>query len=216
MKDDLVRPRQEMVERLARDYPGSDPAVLQAMLVVPRHHFVADALRHQAYLEASLPIGMGQTLSQPSTVLAALSMLSLRAGDVLLEIGSGSGYLAAVASRLCRRVYGMERLMQLVNGSRSALTSLGILNVSIGLGDGSAGWPEHAPYDCIVISAAAPGIPPGLADQLSSRGRIVAPLGNRTDQLLELWRLEQGRLVRSGESIGCRFVPLIGKGGWSG
>lgn len=215
---DFSRSRHAMVERLRTSFPDATPALLSAIESVPRHLFVGEALWHRAYEETSLPIGMGQTLSQPSTVLSCLALLALKPDDCLLEIGSGSGYVAAVASRLCRKVYGMERLMPLVISSRKLLERLGVSNASILFGDGSEGWGEHSPYDCVLMSAAAPSVPESLSRQLrTGSGRLVLPVGTRSRQSLQLWlRGDDGELGLAGESGSCKFVPLIGRGGWSG
>jgi protein-L-isoaspartate(D-aspartate) O-methyltransferase len=210
---DLPRPRAEMVERLAGAFPEASPSVLAAMSEVPRHVFTESGFWHMAYSEASLPIGHGQTLSQPATILRALSALELKGGDTLLEIGSGSGYLAAVASRICRRVYGVERVLALVQRSRKNLDSLSVRNVLIGYGDGHFGWPAHAPYNAVLCSAFSSSVPDGIAGQVVEGGLVAAPVGSGGGQEFVLWRRVSGSLVREGSLFPCSFVPLVSGGG---
>lgn len=186
------------------------------MSVIPRHLFVEAPLRNRAYSDSSLPIGRGQTLSQPSTVLACLSPLDPGQMDVLLEIGSGSGYLAALAGRLCSRVYGVEATLELVHSSRKVLEGLGLKNVLISYGDGGAGWPSNAPYDCILVSAAAPSIHPALFEQLADGGRLGAPIIEDGLQTFHFFRKSAGRVTEYGDGFSCRFVPLTGRFGSDG
>jgi protein-L-isoaspartate(D-aspartate) O-methyltransferase len=214
---DFSRPRREMVERLAASCPvPPDPAVVSAMLEVPRHAFVEKALWHRAYCDTPLPIGRGQTLSHPGTVLAMLSALGPGAPDAMLEVGSGSGYLAAVASRICRRVYGVETMLDLVHSSRKVLLSLGMTNVRISYGDGSGGSPENAPFDCIVFSAGAPALPASILSQLADRGRLGIPVGPRDSQEFQVWTRRGEECSRLPVSFPCVFVPLTGREGWNG
>jgi protein-L-isoaspartate(D-aspartate) O-methyltransferase len=211
--NDLPRPRAEMVERLAAGYPCADPQVLEAMSQIPRHIFTERGFWHMAYSEASLPIGYGQTLSQPATILRALSALKLKNGDTVLEIGSGSGYLAAVASKLCRKVFGIERRLALVHSSRKKLGSLSIFNVQIGYGDGYYGWPAHAPYDAVLCSAFARSIPDEVACQVVDGGLVAAPVGEDGKQEFNLWRKASGTLEQVSSLFECSFVPMIRGGG---
>ena len=210
------RSRTEMVERLRERFPEAAPSVLSAMEEVPRHLFVERGLSYRAYTSHSLPIGRGQTLSQPMTVLRCLTAIHLSAGDSLLEVGSGSGYLAAVASRVCSRVTGIERQLSLVTASRRVLDELGYHNVTILYGDGTEAEPRGAPFDALLVSAAAPRVPAGLARHLRQGGAMAVPVGDRTGQRMRLLRLADGGLVEEGETFDCSFVPLLGREGWNG
>lgn len=182
---------------------------------VPRHLLVPEALRGQAYRDAALPIGEGQTISAPSIVAAMTQALELRGDESVLEVGTGSGYQAAVLSKLAARVVTIERRPGLAARARSALDALGVTNVVVHLGDGSRGRPADGPFDAIVVTAAGPEVPPPLAAQLATGGRLVAPCGTREQQVLvRLWRGEDGELRR--ELLGpCRFVDLVGEHGWA-
>jgi protein-L-isoaspartate(D-aspartate) O-methyltransferase len=192
-----------------------DPRVLRALEDVPRHLLVPEALRTQAYRDAALPIGEGQTISAPSTVAAMTEALQLRGDESVLEVGTGSGYQAAVLSRLAARVVTIERRPGLAARARSALDALGVANVVVHLGDGSRGRPADGPFDAIVVTAAAPEVPPPLLEQLAPGGCLVGPFGARDRQvLLRLRRGEDGGIRR--ESLGpCRFVDLVGDHGWA-
>jgi protein-L-isoaspartate(D-aspartate) O-methyltransferase len=210
---DLPRPRAEMITRLRERFPDCDRGVLSAMSEVPRHLFTERGFWHMAYSEASLPIGYGQTLSQPGTILRALSALCLSGTDTLLEVGSGSGYLAAVASRLCSRVYGVERILALVQASRKSLDSLSVRNVLIGYGDGRLGWQAHAPYSAVLCSAFSGSVPDAMVEQLAEGGRIAAPVGESGRQEFILWKRENGSLKELDRLFECSFVPLVEGGG---
>jgi len=203
-----------MVERL-RDRGIKDPRVLAALRSVPRHRLVPEALRHQAYGESALPIGERQTISAPQVVAAMSEALALRGDETVLEIGTGSAYQAAILSRLAERVISVERIPDLASRARSALDACGITNVVVFLGDGSRGWPAEAPYDGIVVTAAAPTVPEPLLDQLAPGGRLVGPFGERDEQeLLRITRRPDGEFER--EKLGrCRFVDLLGEHGWA-
>ncbi len=207
-------PRRRMVERL-RDRGIKDPRVLAALRSVPRHRLVPEALRHQAYGESALPIGERQTISAPQVVAAMSEALALRGDETVLEIGTGSAYQAAILSRLAERVISVERIPGLASRARSALDACGITNVVVFLGDGSRGWPAEAPYDGIVVTAAAPTVPEPLLDQLAPGGRLVGPFGERDEQeLLRITRRPDGEFER--EKLGrCRFVDLLGEHGWA-
>ena len=214
-RSEQVIPRRRMVERLAAG-GLSDPRVIAALEAVPRHRLIPDALSGKAYDEnAALPIGEGQTISAPAIVAAMSAALELRGDEEVLEIGTGSGYQAAVLSRLAARVVSVERVPRLAASARSALDRLGVSNVIVYLGDGTAGRPNDAPFDAIVVTAGGPEVPPPLLEQLAPGGRLVGPFGTREEQqLLRIRRAEDGAL--SQELLGrCRFVDLLGTHGWA-
>jgi len=206
----FVARRQEMVRAQLRARGVTDVRVLDVMESVPRHEFVAAGYHEQAYEDHPVPIGEGQTLSQPFIVALMLEGLSLQAEDVVLEIGTGSGYLSALLSGLVNHVYSMERLPDLAHTAEATLARLGYLNVTVVTGDGSLGLPDKAPFDAIIVSAAAPQIPKALGEQLREGGRMVIPVGPTEAQELQLVRKEGGELVTK-RVEGCRFVPLIGE-----
>jgi protein-L-isoaspartate(D-aspartate) O-methyltransferase len=190
-----------------------DQRVLRAMAQVPRHFFVPPAYEAQAYADQALPIAAGQTISQPFIVALTAAGLHLRPKERVLEIGTGSGYAAAVLSRLASEVYTVERHRELALSAIRVFDELGLSNIWVKLGDGTRGWEKYAPYDAITVAAAAPGLPRSLLDQLADGGRLVIPLGSLEEQQLV-------RVTRHGshfrdESLGpVRFVPLIGEEGW--
>jgi protein-L-isoaspartate(D-aspartate) O-methyltransferase len=192
-----------------------DPRVLDALRSVPRHRLVPEALRHRAYEEGALPIGERQTISTPEVVAAMSEALALRGGETVLEIGTGSAYQTAILSQLAERVISIERIPRLASRARSALDSFGVSNAVVFLGDGSRGWPAEAPYDAIVVTAAAPAVPEPLLEQLAPGGRLVGPFGERDEQaLLRITRRPDGGFER--ETLGrCRFVDLVGEHGWA-
>jgi len=213
LTDDFAVQRQNMVREQLRARGIQDGRVLAAMAQVPRHEFVDQEYRDQAYDDHPLPIGEGQTLSQPYIVAIMLEVLSLTGSETVLEIGTGSGYEAALLGKLASRVYSMERHGSLASAAEKILGRLGFHNVTVVVGDGSEGLPDHAPFDGIVVSAAAPRIPKALFDQLGEGGRLVVPVGPAYAQELQLVRKQDGRaLVVNLE--GCRFVPLIGGQGY--
>ncbi len=176
---------------------------------VPRHEFVLEEFRDRAYEDYPLPIGEGQTISQPYIVAAMLEHLALRESDRALEVGTGSGYVTALLSMLCAQVFSVERCAPLANSARAALLRLGYNNVAIHVGDGTLGWSEFAPFDAILVSAATPEVPPALVEQLREGGRMILPVGPAWSQELQLLSKVGGRVeVRMLE--GCRFVPLVG------
>lgn len=204
--------RSRMVERQLARRGIRSAAVLYAMRAVPREVFVPDVSRHEAYEDRPLPIGEGQTISQPYVVALMIEALSLDVDDRVLEVGAGSGYAAAVLGRIVRDVYAIERHASLARAASERMRRLGYDNVRVREGDGTLGWPEEAPFDAILVSAGGPEVPTPLLDQLASDGRLVIPLGDpRKDQ--DLVRFEHragGAVVR--ESLGhVRFVPLIGE-----
>ncbi len=205
--------RERMVETQLVSRGIKESSVLAAMAKVPRHLFVAEELRDQAYEDNPLPIGKGQTISQPYMVALLVEALGLKGKDRVLEIGTGSGYEAAVLAELCARVFSVELVEDLAVKARVVLASLGYRNVSIQVGDGTLGWGEHAPYDAVVISAAAPCIPRPLLEQLRPGGCLVLPMGEEELQTLVGIRKESGGLRE--EYLGeCRFVKLMGAYGW--
>ena len=208
-----------MVSRQLRGRGIRDQRVLQAMLEVPRHEFVASEFRHQAYDDRPLPIGASQTISQPYMVAIMTESLDLQGHEKVLEIGTGSGYQAAVLARLAARVYTIERERELVDTARGILGRLaeaGLLELSrleLIEGDGTEGYAAAAPYDGILVAAAAPSVPRALEEQLAEGGRLVIPVGNLDYQQLRLIRRVSGQLAASVVNE-CRFVPLVGRHGW--
>ena len=213
--NDFTVLREDMVREQLEARGIRDPAVLAAMREVPREEFIPPEMQWGAYDDNPLPIGEGQTISQPYMVAYMSEALGLSRESRVLEIGTGSGYAAAVLSRIVDRVYSVERLTALARTARERLYRLGYTNVHVLVGDGSMGWPEHAPYDAIVVTAGAPGVPKLLAEQLAVGGRLVIPVGaDPFSQLLV-------RVRRTGESefreeglFEVRFVPLVGAAGW--
>ncbi|MBI5378880.1 MAG: protein-L-isoaspartate(D-aspartate) O-methyltransferase [Nitrospirae bacterium] len=205
--------RDRMVEEQLVARGIRDTRVLAAMRKVPRHRFLDPLYEGRAYDDHALPIGEGQTISQPYMVALMTDLLDLRPEDRVLEIGTGSGYQTAVLAELCRWVYSVERVEPLAAAAERLLTELGYANVTIHVGDGSQGWKEHAPFDGILVTAGAPGVPPSLVDQLAMGGRLVIPIGDRTIQILYRVVREPGGIRRE-TTTGCVFVPLIGAEGW--
>jgi protein-L-isoaspartate(D-aspartate) O-methyltransferase len=207
------RSREQMV-RLQIEARGiRNRQVLEVMRAVPRHRFVPEYLLGSSYRDSPLPIGEGQTISQPYIVALMTELLELQEHDRVLEIGTGSGYQAAILSRLAASVISVERFPSLARDAHKILAELGYENVRIEIGDGSLGWPEGAPYDAIVVTAASPQIPEPLMGQLADGGRLVAPIGPRWTQHLVCVR-RAGDDFRSEALIGVAFVPLIGEHGW--
>jgi protein-L-isoaspartate(D-aspartate) O-methyltransferase len=205
--------RREMVERQLRKRGIRDERVLAAMLSVPRHEFVPAELAGEAYTDRPLPIGHDQTISQPFMVAAMAEALELSGGERVLEIGSGSGYQAAVLSLLAREVYTVEMHEDLAVESAERLKRLGYANVHVHVGDGTLGWPEQAPFEGIVVTAAAPDVPPPLVGQLAEGGRLLVPVGTPDEQ--RLLRVEKhGEEFTQRALYNCRFVPLVGQYGW--
>ena len=191
----------------------SDARTVAAMLEVPRHLFVDGAMQAQAYGDYPLPIAGGQTISQPFIVAYMTQMLQLKGDESVLEIGTGSGYQAAILSRLCQRVYTVERLNSLLVSARKVFGSLRYFNILAKLSDGTLGWPEHGPYDAIIVTAGGPEIPQPLIDQLADPGRLVMPVGDQHIQNLQLLTKSVGQItVETLSSV--RFVDLIGEHGW--
>jgi len=202
-----------MVDEQLRERGIADERVLAAMERVPRELFVPEAYRARAYDDAALPIGEGQTISQPYMVARICEALALHGGERVLDVGTGSGYQAAVLAELAGEVHTIERLASLAERARAALAAAGYERVEVHVGDGTLGLPEHAPFAAIAVAAAAPEVPPSLYAQLEPGGRLVVPVGGRGGQELQL-------VVRSPEgpavlrSVPCRFVPLVGREGF--
>lgn len=192
----------------------SDRRVIEAMLKIPRHLFVEEAMAAQAYGDTSLPIGEKQTISQPYMVALMTEALRLSGREKVLEIGTGSGYQAAILAALSDKVYTVERFRTLALRARKALDSLGLLNVNIRIGDGSGGWPEEAPFDAIIVTAGAPVLPEELVRQLAPGGRMVIPVGEDSMQTLLKVDKDADGGIKMERTIGCRFVKLVGKSGW--
>ncbi|HEU4980434.1 MAG TPA: protein-L-isoaspartate(D-aspartate) O-methyltransferase [Solirubrobacterales bacterium] len=210
---DFAEQRQRMVERQLRRRGISDEAVLEAMGSVPRELFVPESVRRSAYNDSALPIGHEQTISQPWVVAAICQALHLDGDENVLEIGTGSGYSAAVLAKLSDRVISVERVPALGEAARARLEEIGVRNVEVIIGDGSQGHSPGAPYDAIAVHAATPEAPHSLLGQLAEGGRLVAPIATGTADLLTAFTRENGDLRQ--ETIGpCRFVPLIGAEGF--
>ena len=190
-----------------------DPRVLAALRQVPRHRFIPAPLWDQAYGDYPLPIGEDQTISQPYIVALMTEILEPRETDKVLEIGAGSGYQAAILAELVAQVFTMDRVGPLANRARETLAAMGYKNIQTRWGDGTLGWPEEAPFDGIIVTAAAPQVPRPLTEQLAPGGRLVIPVGDRYSQTLTLVRRTKEGLKFENHG-GCRFVPLIGQYGW--
>jgi protein-L-isoaspartate(D-aspartate) O-methyltransferase len=193
----------------------TDERVIGAMRRIPRHLFVEEALRDRAYGDHPLPIGEGQTISQPYIVAQMTSLLALVGTEKILEVGTGSGYQTAVLAALARRVCSIERLPNLAVRARALVEGLGITNVWIRVGNGTLGWPDEAPFDRILIAAGAPAVPPPLVQQLAEGGRMVLPVGSLTDQTLTMVEHGAGTMQTTTWG-GCTFVKLVGKYAWEG
>jgi protein-L-isoaspartate(D-aspartate) O-methyltransferase len=212
--DAYAEARRRMVTEQLGSRDIRSPRVLEAMLAIPRHRFVPEDERDLAYADAPLPIGYRQTISQPYIVALMSQLLNLSGAERVLEIGTGSGYQAAILASLAGQVYTIERIPELCQQARSVLADLGLENVTIIEGDGTRGLPEHAPFQGIMVTAAAPGVPEPLKEQLSDGGYLVLPVGGRGGQMLERWRRSGDRFDRE-QIAPVAFVPLIGAHGWS-
>ncbi len=213
MNFDIARKKMVETQIVARGV--KDRRVIEAMLKVPRHLFVQEAMAAQAYGDNSLPIGEKQTISQPYTVALMSEMLQLTGSESVLEIGTGSGYQAAILASLARRVYTIERIPALAAKARRLFDALALTNISMKIDDGTVGWASEALFDAIIVTAGAPDIPSALLDQLVVGGCLVIPVGDKQDQVLyRVRKLEDGTVARE-KSIPCRFVKLIGREGWS-
>ena len=212
--DEFADQRRNMVETQIRKRDVRSPRVLEAMAKVPRHLFVPEVYRAQAYDDYPLPIGEHQTISQPYVVALMTSLLDLKGGEKVLEIGTGSGYQAAVLAEIAGQVYSMEILAPLAERARQTLAALGYANVHVRQGDGYAGWPEEAPFDAIVVTAAPPRVPQPLLDQLKVGGHLVVPVGRTFQDLTVFTRTETGFEKRN--VIPVVFVPMTGEAQKSG
>ena len=214
--DRYVKQRTRMVDSQIRSRGIGDQRVLKVMETIPRHLFVDEALRDQAYNDNPLPIDERQTISQPYIVALMTEALNIKGNEKVLELGTGSGYQTAILAELAERVFSIERIASLASGARKILDSLNYYNVAIRVGDGTYGWKEESPFDAIIVTAGAPDIPKTLVEQLVVGGRLVIPIGGRHSQaLIKLTRLSEDiNDVKKEDLGGCRFVDLIGDHGW--
>ncbi len=205
--------REKMVNEQIVSRGISHQATIKALLEVPRHMFVDAALQGRAYGDYPLPIAEGQTISQPYIVAYMTEALQLEGHETVLEVGTGSGYQAAVLSRICRQVYTVERMNPLLSGARKVFSALRYFNILSKLDDGTMGWPDYAPYDAIIVTAGGPEIPQGLVTQLADSGRMIIPVGERGGQRLKLLVKSAGELTVT-DLAPVRFVDLVGAYGW--
>jgi protein-L-isoaspartate(D-aspartate) O-methyltransferase len=210
---ELRGPRRRLLDTL-RERGITDLSVLRAVDLTPRHLFVPQAILHRAYEDSALPIGSGQTISQPSVHARYLSELRLTGHERALEIGTGSGYQTVLLSHLVEQVFSIERVRELLDRAREVIRRVDARNISLLLGDGTFGWREYAPYDVILVSAAAPDVPRPLFEQLAEGGRILIPLGGREDQMLTV-ATRRGDTLQRRDITPVRFVPLVGAYGWA-
>jgi protein-L-isoaspartate(D-aspartate) O-methyltransferase len=213
VNDRYVSQRRALIERI-REKGIDDLEILRAFDLVPRHEFVPQAVWHRAYEDAPIPIGFGQTASQPSLQALYMQLLELRPQDRVLEIGTGSGFQTAVLAQLVQQVYSVERVRELAVRAREILEKLRISNVALLVGDGTIGWRRYAPYDAILVAAGGPEVPEPLLDQLAMGGRMLIPVGSRDAQRLMLVRRTPNDVVYE-EVLDCKFVPLLGRFGWA-
>ena len=211
--DSYLELRLSMVERQLEARGIRDRCVLEAMQEVPRHLFVLPAHRGRAYDDCPLPIDERQTISQPYMVAWMTELLRLKGGETVLEIGTGSGYQAAVLSKLAGFVYTMERILSLAEAARKRLRDVGTKNAEVVVGDGTEGLPEHAPYEGVIVTAGSPSVPPLLVEQLADGGRLVIPVGSSAVQMLTVVE-KSGEKTITREEGSCVFVPLVGRYGW--
>ena len=202
-----------MVENQIKKRGVTDKNVLSAMEEVPRHEFVAEGLKGVSYQDGPLPIGMDQTISQPYIVALMTELLDVSDEHKVLEVGTGSGYQAAVISHLAMSVVSVERIPELYKKAKKTLRKLGYNNITVVMADGSIGYKEFAPYDRIIVTAASPSVPDELIEQLADNGKMVIPVGGKFTQQLVVLKKEAGKIIKT-DSIGVRFVPLMGKKGW--
>jgi len=206
--------RELMVRRQIEARGVSDPRVLAAMREIPRHIFALQAQQDRAYDDCPLPIGFGQTISQPYMVAIMTQLLRLTGKEKVLELGTGSGYQAAILGNLAKWVYTVERITELSEMARRNMAACDITNITFIVADGTRGWPEEAPYDAIVVTAGAPDVPGPLFEQLSDGGRLVVPVGDRYSQTLKVVEKING-VKKTRNYFECRFVDLVGEYGWS-
>lgn len=206
--DGYARQRKQLVEELRAEGITSQ-TVLDALLKVPRHKFVPDSYRHLSYENRPLPIGQGQTISQPFIVGYMTEAAEIASGEKVLEIGTGSGYQAAVLAELAKEVYTIEIISELADGARRLLGDMGYKNVEVKTGNGYLGWPEHAPFDAIVVTAAPDQVPQALVQQLATKGKMVVPVGSNFQQMVIITKTESG--VVEQRTIPVAFVPMTGK-----
>ena len=211
---DFEKVRARMVEEQLIPRSINDPKTLEAMKKVPRHLFVEDAMKNQAYGDFPLPIGRGQTISQPYIVALMTQALALQGHEHVLEIGTGSGYQAAILSQICEKVYTVERIDTLLVQARKVFDSLHYLNILTKLDDGTNGWQEYAPYDAIIVTAGGPKVPLPLLDQLKDPGKLIIPVGDRGVQDLRIVTKKDGEITEKTIEF-VRFVNLIGDHGWN-
>ncbi len=212
--DTALRGARERLVDVLREKGIRDLAVLRAFEMTPRHAFVPTGLRHRAYEDSPLPIGNGQTISQPWVHATYLELLRLTGKERALEIGTGSGYQTVLLAHLVAQVFSIERIPALLQQAQENIQRTGVKNVSLLMGDGTIGWREYAPYDAILVSAGAPSIPQPLIDQLAEGGRLLIPLGGRDEQTLVMAERKNG-VIETREVAPVRFVPLVGSYGWS-
>jgi protein-L-isoaspartate(D-aspartate) O-methyltransferase len=212
-EEKFSRLREKMVDDQLKGRGIRDPRVLEAMRAVPRHRFVPEEAMDRAYEDHPLPIPAGQTISQPYIVAYMLQALSLQSSDKVLEIGTGSGYQAALLGHLARQVHSIERHEELTMAAADLLKELDMANVEVHHADGTNGWPQHAPYDAIIVAASAPVVPQPLLQQLAEAGRLIVPVGVAWGQILQLWK-RKGDAFDYDELVPVAFVPLIGEHGW--
>jgi protein-L-isoaspartate(D-aspartate) O-methyltransferase len=207
------RQRRQLIETI-RDRGIEDLEVLRVFDLVPRHLFVPAAVQHRAYEDAPVPIGFGQTASQPSLQALYLQVLKIQQHQKVLEIGTGSGYQTALLAHLAAHIYSVERIRELSARARTVLDDLRFSNIALLVGDGTIGWSRYAPYDAILVAAASPDVPQALLDQLADGGRMLIPIGDRIEQTLTLFEKTTSGIRRE-DITACTFVPLLGRFGWA-
>jgi protein-L-isoaspartate(D-aspartate) O-methyltransferase len=214
LADAFVASRRRLIEDI-RERGVEELEILELFDRVPRHIFLPEGIWHRAYEDAPLPIGWGQTASQPSLQALYLAVTKPGPSDSVLEIGTGSGFLTALLAHRADRVYSVERVRALSQRARVALDRLKLSNIALLVGDGTIGWRRYAPFSLILVSAGSPSVPPALVDQLGEGGRMLIPVGSREMQELVLVRRESGGVRETALSFDCTFVPLLGRQGWS-